>query len=226
MIYNYGQYINQPNYNFEELKEKIWEWQWPVRMKLKWSYTKDDYEHRGILVSGNLQQDMAAMEEWINTTRSIADLVTLYDEGKEYIIPDPAHIERIFDIINEYTSFVAYKFNNNFYLSQMKYENNDAIIEVLNDVVKMQNLANRIFPMVVELNPSDPAPVEGLFGMLQRASLDYGIDQLQFDPYNRYGLTKQALFNEKLQDALGNYKAVDMERKFDPEVFSRIRKVI
>ena len=68
MIYTptYSQHQLQHEYNlkhqrqmptFEELKKKIWDWQWMITTRTKWTYSEFDFEHKGITITGDLEQD-------------------------------------------------------------------------------------------------------------------------------------------------------------------------
>ena len=223
--YNYMAKVAGPGYDFNKLKEKIWEWQWPVSMPRKWTYTVTDYEVYGIPISGDEEADMAAMEEWVTTTRTLAQLVELYDEGKEFSFVDYSHIDKAFDIISEYTSFIAYQLNNSLHLQTYNVSSNKSLQQVLNDVVKLQNLANRLFPAMVALNEDAPAEVTGLFGFINSHTVD--LAKFDFDPLSKYGLSKEIIrHKDNVDPATGLYKAVDIESKFDPHTFDVLRKAM
>lgn len=217
----------RPNkeYNYDLLVEQLFEWQWLVMMPRKWTYSQYDYEVVGVTVLEDSDEDMQSMNSWNQTTRSIADLVELYDEGKEFSLVMEEDVKRIFDIIKEYTEYVSFVFNSHIYLAN-KLEQNDKAKEVLADVVKMQNFANHIFPIMVTLEYDQEVKLSGIIGWIQGyANAGDDTFKLNFDPYAKYGISREEVFNkDNVDQVTGNYKAIDLSKSFDPYTFDKIRR--
>lgn len=208
---------------FEELKKKIWEWQWMITTRTKWTYSEFDFETKGIIVSGDLDQDTRAMETWTNTTRTLAELVEFYDQGKEFILREPKNAEDIFNIIKDYTEFVADSFENSIHLLNNNVKENESVRNVINDVIKMQNLANRLFPLVIQ-NTETAAPTKGLLGYIASRNGHDGLNRITFDILGKYGLTQEQFDNvENIDETTGLFNAVDIRRTFDPNTLNQIK---
>lgn len=237
MIYTptYSQHQLQHEYNlkhqrqmptFEELKKKIWDWQWMITTRTKWTYSEFDFEHKGITITGDLEQDTRAMESWTNTTRTLAELVEFYDQGKEFILRDPKNAEDIFNIIKEYTEYVAYSFDNRIHLLNNNVKENEAVRNVINDVIKMQNLANRLFPLVIQ-NTETAAPTKGLLGYIARRNGHDGLNRIKFDILGKYGISQEQFHNvENTDETTGLFNAVDIRQTFDPSTLKQLKGVI
>lgn len=211
-------------FDYDKLSRQMFEWNWLVKMPVKWSYNQFQYENLGVFVTDNEQHDNESMNNWVTTTRTIADLVELHHEGKEFIIIQPNDVERIFNIIQEYTEYVAYTFNSNPFLTR-RADTNENIQELLSDVIKMQNLANRIFPVMVNLGIDKKEELTGLFGWLTNVGGQTVQRKLEFDPYERYGLSRTIVTDKKYAEPeTGLYKALDAQQSFNPETFERIRR--
>lgn len=212
-------------YNYDLLVEQLFEWQWLVTMPRKWTYSQYEYEVVGVNVLEDAEEDERSMNSWNQTTRSIADLVELYDEGKEFALVMEEDIRRIFDIIKEYTEYVGFIFNTHIYLAN-KVEQNDKAKEVLADVVKMQNFANHIFPIMVSLEYDQEVQMTGIIGWIHNyANAGDSRFKLDFDPYTKYGITREDVFNkDNVDQVTGNYKAVDLTKTFDPYTLDKIRR--
>lgn len=212
-------------YNWDELEGKIFKCQFRVTTKRKWTYSDYDFEHVGILVTGDLEEDLNSMNDWINTTRTIADMVEWFNDGKEFIIPNPKDIEIIFMFIQDYTEYVGHVFNTRIHITHHGTKMDPEVREVLSDLIKMQNFANRIFPMAVKLNKdNDQRPVlSGILGWLNSAQSTMGLPQFTFDPVEKYGIdpndfNKEENFNKET----GMFNAIDLSTVFDPHAFKTI----
>lgn len=206
-------YQDKDKFNWEDLKGKIFKCQFMITTRRKWTYTDFDFEHVGIFSTGDIEADLHAMDDWTNTTRCIADLVEMYDEGKEFIIPNPRDIEAMFNFILDYTEYVGYIFSTRLSLTKERIERDAEVRELLSDIVKMQNFANRIFPMAVSFNKQERPALTGILGFLNDGISNIGVPSLTFNPVEKYGFTKDDLTNEQLQDKQsGMFKAVDVSR--------------
>lgn len=222
--YNYAQTVSDPGYDYKKLSEKIFDWQWKVTMRRKWTYSDADYEIYGITVTGDREQDFESMEDWVNTTRTIANMVELHAESKEFIIQRKQDIDRIFEIIQEYTSYIGYRFSSQLNLLHYELQHNPEVREILDDLVKLQNLGNRLFPIMVHLNQDDPVPVTGILGFLYNDTQEYGLSKFQFDPLTKYGLTLADIKREEnIDKSTGLYNAVNVSQYFDPQAYGKIK---
>lgn len=229
------EYTSPSQYNFSELQKQIWDWQWIITTRKRWTLTEEDYTVRGISISDSIELTEALMDDWVKTTRSIAQLVELHDEGKEFIIDNPVDIEHIFNIIQEYTGYIGSTFSNRIHLLHRisaldplakPNEDQQKIINILEDVIKLQNLGNRLFPVMVSVNREHAAAVGGLLGFLIHEQ-DMVDGKLNFDPLAKYGLTKEDISaKENIDQSTGLYKAIDAQAVFDPYAFSKLQGVM
>lgn len=215
--------------NPEEMLAGIFTKQWMITAPRKWTIEPVDMTYYGVRTYENPMMDMEMMEEWTKTTRSIATLAEWHAEGKEFQLLDINNAQAMFNIIIDYTEYVAMTLGNKIHLTYVGIEKNPEVQEVLTDLVKLQNLANRLFPVMVRLeieNPSEIPQQSGLFSYLTDVDIFLG-KKLEFDPYQKYGFSRQLVTNKELRDKeTGLFKAVDVERYFDPSALGQIKKVI
>lgn len=211
-------------YNWDELEGKIFKCQFRITTKRKWTYSEFDFEHVGIFVTGDLDDDLNSMNDWVNTTRTISDLVEMFDEGKEFIIPNPKDIEIIFMFIQDYTEYVGHVFNTRIHITHHGTKMDPEVREVLADLIKMQNFANRIFPVAVKLNKDDTRPVlTGILGWLNQSGHNLGLPPLTFDPVEKYGIDPKAFEKEEnFNKETGMFNAINLADVFDPHAFKTI----
>lgn len=211
-------------FDYNKLQRQLFEWNWFVKLPRKWTYTDFQYEHVGIPSNMESEDIYQSMNEWVDTTRTIADLVELHDEGKEFIITQPNDVERIFNIVQEYTEYVAFVFNTNLQYTYL-IDKDPKVQELLDDVIKMQNLANRIFPVMVNLGYEKEEELTGLFGWLTKQNPNAVTHKLDFDPYEKYGFNRQIVADKQNMDEHSQlFKAVDISRTFNPGTFDKIRR--
>lgn len=223
-------YGNQPYYyhdpcpyNWDELKKKIWDYQWMISTKRKWTFSDWDYEHRGITITGDPFHDVGSMDTWTNVTRSIADLVDFYDDGKEFILRNPPDAKRIFEYIQEYTQYVAWKFEHSIHMLNYDVENNKDLQEVIRDVVKMQNFGNRIFPLAMANYKFEPITT-GLFGWVSKRSGTGIIPKIEFNPSSYFGISVEKFKDvENVDKETGYFNAIDLRSGFDPSSLNKIK---
>lgn len=202
--------------HYQELSEKIFDVQWLIRTKRQSTYTQDDFEVFGIPASGDPVLDGLDMNEWVTTTRPISELVEMYEHGKEFYFVNPADMEGVFNIIVDYTNYIAWYINNSINLTYYKAEENPKLQQLLTDVVKLQNLGNRIFPI---MTARDDMTYEskGLLGYLNKRRNLQGIRRLDFDPITRYGVTEDDFRNPELFDTNEkSFRIIDMKKSFNP----------
>lgn len=211
--------MNQQGYtedSYTVLSEKIFDVQWLIRTRRQWTYTVDDYEVFGIPVSGDPALDEVDMKEWVTTTRPISELVEMYEHGKEFYFVNSADMEGVFNIIVDYTNFIAWYINNSINLTYYKAEENPKLQQLLTDVVKLQNLGNKIFP-IMTAREDMTYESKGLLGYLNRRRNMHGINRLEFNPVTRYGFTEDDFRNPELYDAeKQTFKVIDAHKAFNP----------
>ena len=150
------------------------------------------------------------------TKITISELVEMYEYGKEFYFVNPADMEGVFNIIVDYTNYIAWYINNSINLTYYKAEENPKLQQLLTDVVKLQNLGNRIFPI---MTARDDMTYEskGLLGYLNKRRNLQGIRRLDFDPITRYGVTEDDFRNPDLFDANEkSFRIIDMKKSFNP----------
>nr|DAJ14977.1 MAG TPA: hypothetical protein [Myoviridae sp. ctfuG5] len=208
----------------ERLFKNVFDSLWLVRTKQQWIYTKADFEVFGIPTSGNLQYDQADMDQWITVGKTLAQLVEMYDKGHEFYFTKDTDIEAAFNTIVDYTNYVAYTVNNSYHLSYNNPEENEQLQEVLNDVVKMQNLGNRIFP-VMAARPNFTQETSGLLGFLAGRRRNARV-KLNFDPILRYGLKPEDYRNPDMyREGTGEMRVLDIRQQFNPHTASFMNEV-
>lgn len=211
---------------FEELKKKIWEWQFFISTRRKWTFTEHDFEVKGITITGNDEEDRKSMETWTNTTRTLSELVEFYDQGKEFILTYKEDAQTIFLIIQEYTDYVSKKLENSIHLLNYQVKENEKLRNVINDVIKMQNLANRLFPIVLQNTERKPE-TKGLFGFISARSSMYGLNRVEFNPLEKFGITIEDYQNmDNVDEQTGLFNAIDIRKQFNPAVMTQLRGVL
>lgn len=226
-------------YDFETLKKQVWETEYLIKTRFKFTFSDDDYEERGIRVTGDPEADFWAMEEWITTTRCIADLAEMHNEGKEFYFCDNHVLPEIFRIINDYTQYVAEAINGSAYLANFGIKDNPKVREIIEDIVKLQNLGNRVYPLIAEYQPEKPKEeAQGLLAFIQEANKDFAyIPQFDFDINERLGSTFISSFDEEpsLQSVYedqgigwnkeqGFYNIIDINRELESTVKDKMSK--
>lgn len=218
------QYQENP-YNYEELTEKIWDWQWTIGTRKAWTYTEFQYENQFVDATGDVVLDEIDQMAWVRTTRNISELVEMHDKGHEFFFINDETPRKVFDIIYEYTCYVAWFFNNEIHVSYEMADQDEKLRTVLNDVVKMQNLANKIFP-IFTAQPEQREETRGLFGYLNRRHRSAFAHRLQFDPilvygYNQSDFTDPNRYNREER----SFNAIDVRQSFNPGLISLMNQV-
>lgn len=213
----------------EAMLANIFTKQWMVSAPYKWTLDNKDMNYFGVRTYENPMMDMEMMDEWVKTTRSISTLAEWHDEGKEFQLLDINNAQAIFNIIADYTEYVSRSLQNKIHALYVGIEKNNDIQEILSDLVKLQNLANRLFPVMVRIeleNPEEVPVQHGLFSYLSDVDKFLG-KKLEFDPYFKYGFTRGIVIDKENKDkGTGLFKAVDLQRQFDPSALTQINKVL
>lgn len=218
---------NQPKkFDADALIKQVFEWQWIIHTRVKWCIRNEDLTYYGIPTSNDITLDEEMYDQWTKTTRSIADLAEFYDQGKEFIFADVKNVEDVFKIIAEYTDYVAYRLNADGDLNYINLDENEEVREVLNDVVKLQNLGNHIYP-IMQAHIPQQTETEGLLGFLNERGSRYGISQFTFNPYKRFGFnnanqSKPTTPHEEPQTE----EAIRIQRALDMSTLTQLRKLI
>lgn len=203
---------------YEQLEKDIFDRLYRIRTKRIWTYTTMDYEVFGIPTSGVRELDNLDMNEWVMTLKTINDLTEMYEQGKEFYFVDNCDIEVAFNSIVDYTNYAANFINNSYHLSYVDTEENEPLQKLLNDLVKMQNLANRIFP-VMTMQPNFTQESKGLLGFLSNRRHRQGIKLMNFDPILKYGFTEQDYQDpNRYNDRNAEFRAIDIRENFNPNV--------
>lgn len=213
----------------EAMLANIFTKQWMVSAPYKWTLDNKDMNYYGVRTYQNPMLDNDMMDEWVKTSRSISTLAEWHDEEKEFQLLDINHARAIFDIIVDYTEYMSRTLQGRIHALYVNVEQNSDVKEILTDLVKLQNLANRLFPVMVRIeleNPTEMPVQRGLFSYLSDVDRFLG-KKLDFDPYWKYGFSRDVVTNKDLKDKeTGLFKAVDLQRQFDPSALNQIRKVI
>nr|DAS75688.1 MAG TPA: hypothetical protein [Caudoviricetes sp.] len=204
-----------------ELIERLFDWQWMVTMKYKWTLTQKDYEEKGVSIYGDEEQYMQALDDMVHTTRSIADLAELHDEGKDFIIRMPGDTEKIFTIIHEYTSYVASQFNTSIYITPDTIYNNPKLRQLIDDVVKLQNLGNAVYPVMTTV-VKHTAETEGLLGFINKTSGRSFVRRLDFNPVERYGFRAWEIGAGRDKYPTKDEQVIDIRKQFDPHTINQL----
>lgn len=90
----------------------------------------------------------------------------------------------------------------------------------------MQNLANRLFPLVIQ-NTETAAPTKGLLGYIARRNGHDGLNRIKFDILGKYGISQEQFHNvENTDETTGLFNAVDIRQTFDPGTLKQLKGVI
>lgn len=209
-----------------DLIKKVFECPWIIYTRVKWCIREVDLTYYGIPTSNDLHADEEMYDQWTKTTRTIAELAEFYDQGKEFMFEDIKSTEAVFNIITEYTDYVAYRLNYDVDLNYNKIEENESVKEVLNDVVKLQNLGNHICPIMRTYIPQQ-VETQGLLGFLNERGMRYGLSQFDFNPYKRFGFNgNQTEQNTKSNNEPQTEEAIRIQRALDMSTLSRLRAMI
>lgn len=212
--------------NESELLTAIFEDQWCIQTKFKWLLTEKFMEEVGVVTSGDYAYDMEMANQWTRTTRPISELATMLDEGKEFMLEDEKDHEKIFNVIMQYTNFVASRLNHSLDLDYLDPEQNEEVREVLNDVVKLQNLAAKLYPIMIDLTP-DQEETKGLIGFINRRGRRYGLKHLHFNPVNRFGFSAEV--QKEVEENVREGKIprpINIENALDMDTLAKIRRII
>lgn len=211
--------------DWKELVRKIWEVQWMITTRKKWALSEEQYLYGGIETTGDAIYDNILLDDYVNTTRTISEMVEMYDAGKDFILRNPNDAQVIFDIILEYTDYVGERINTSLHLLSVNAEENVSLRQTIEDVVKLQNLGNKLFPLAVKYGDHKPT-TQGILGFLYRDAQQYGYRRLEFDPIAKYGFTLQDLDDPKRRnERTGEFKAVNLANLFNPDTLEHLRGV-
>lgn len=162
-----------PDCKYESEKDtpayKLFHWSWPVIIPVIYLRTIDEMEYQGVYTTGHQDIDESLAGQSVATTRTLAQLAELLDQGCDIILEDKVNqATRMYPIImehlkdwGEYLNREGARFNNSI--------EDEVIGQVIEDIAKLEGFLKFIHAVAIK-----PAPKRFVPGSLVEKFNSFG----------------------------------------------------
>lgn len=178
----------------------IFQTYFPVEVKAKYTYSDWQQNVSGIPITGNEEWDRATSNEYNTAMISIAQMADwVHDEIPFYFV-NRWDIPTIHKHIENYIDMMVECFNRE-YISQVRFKKDDALKNVIQDLEKLADLANKIAYPAHRVSNFTGKPIQSkkntaLHGKVQRTRV---IMDDHYKRLNREEQTKRKSFMEEVK---------------------------